>query len=136
MAPVQLNWIANYLWGLASDACVVMPNPIHALIRLATTTRVGAPCMAPDAGAPRTRGTAGPIGTATGGERVPADKARVTIAIKPRQGTRGVPVWPRHGDDHIIRDDDALDYLRRDRVDHPAQWAHDPEHTPPAGGTR
>jgi REP element-mobilizing transposase RayT len=133
--------------GIAIDEFVVMPNHIHAIIMIASTTTVGAqfiaPHSAPHSGSPGPPATIGTTGTAgamnhapTVGAIVRAYKARVTVAINQRQGTRGVPVWQRNFYEHIIRDDDTLDRIRQYIVDNPAQWAHDPENTSPAGGTR
>jgi putative transposase len=145
---VQEVWstIPTQYPGIAIDAFVVMPNHIHGIIMIASTTittPVGAQFIAPNSGSSDTPGTIGTTGAAgamnrapTVGEIVRAYKARVTVAINQRQGTRGVPVWQRNFYEHIIRDDDALDRIRQYIVDNPAQWAHDPENTPPAGGTR
>jgi putative transposase len=118
---VQEVWsaIPRQYPGIAIDAFVLMPNHIHGIIMIGATD-----------------GTVGATGTPTVGEIVLAYKARVTVAINQHRGTRGVPVWQRNFYDHIIRDNDALDRIRQYIVDNPARWAHDPENTRPAGGTR
>jgi putative transposase len=144
---VQEGWtaIARQYSGIAIDAFVVMPNHIHGIIMIAatgttgptgaTTTPVGAQFIAPNP-VPHSNTTNAMNRAPTVGEIVRAYKARVTVTINQRRGTRGVPVWQRNFYDHIIRDDEALDRIRQYIVDNPAQWAHDPENLPPAGGTR
>jgi REP-associated tyrosine transposase len=99
------------------------------------TTPVGAQFIAPNP-VPHSNMMGAMNRAPTVGEIVRAYKARVTVTINQRRGTRGVPVWQRNFYDHIIRDDEALDRIRQYIVDNPAQWAHDPENLPPAGGTR
>jgi len=41
--------------------------------------------------------------------------------------TPGAPVWQRNYHEHIVRDKDDLQRIRRYIRDNPARWAEDPE---------
>ena len=51
-------------------------------------------------------------------------KAAVTLRIN---AGRGVLVWQRNFYEHIIRNDEFLDHIRRYIIDNPARWGDDDE---------
>ncbi len=138
---VRLNDIGNVVtnWWLKlvekfpvleTDACVIMPNHVHGIIRI-----VGAdPCVRPDAG---TRmGVLPGQGTRTG---VPLPrivqwfKTMTTnqyLRIKRNLVWASFPgrLWQRNYYEHIIRSENALNAIREYIRTNPSQWQDDPEY--------
>jgi putative transposase len=56
-------------------------------------------------------------------------KSSATKRINALRGTPGVPVWQRNYYEHIVRDEDSLDRIRRYITENPAHWTDDPENT-------
>jgi len=106
---VQEVWeeIPTHHEGVQTDAFMVMPNHVHGVI-----VQVGLESAM--SGAP------------TLGEVVRAWKARVTVEGRRRALVHG-PLWQRGYHDHIVRDDQDLDRIRRYIDDNPMAWALDEE---------
>ena len=54
-------------------------------------------------------------------------KSATTKRINTMRGTPGASVWQRNYYEHVIRNESALDRIRRYNEDNPAGWAEDPE---------
>ena len=105
------------------DAFVVMPNHVHGIVII-----VGAHGRAPLQQQHDTLSRA-PL------HRLPRSlgsfaagfKSAVTKRINEMRGTPGLPVWQRNYYEHVIRNEDELDHIRRYIMDNPASWEQDPE---------
>lgn len=109
---------------LHEDEFVVMPNHVHGIIwivdavganrRFAPTTRV-----APTRGTPTP-----PAGPDAGslGAIIGQFKSAVTKHINAHRGTPGAPVWQRNYYEHIIRNEQALNAIRRYIAENPLRW--------------
>ncbi|MFA5367672.1 MAG: transposase [Dehalococcoidia bacterium] len=125
------------------DAFVVMPNHIHGIIVITDRCAEIRPCVidrrgdrpvAPTTG-PATRGPKPKsVGSFIGGF-----KPIVTKRVNELHNTPGQKLWQRNYYEHVIRDEDDLNRIRRYICDNPARWAEDennPEQMkcpPPAG---
>lgn len=104
--------------SLGLDAFVAMPNHIHGIIM------VGAQFIAPSDGFGETN--QGAINHApTLGEIVRTYKAASTRLIR-QAGTPDFG-WQRNYYEHIVRDEESLDRIRRYIMDNPACWTTDRE---------
>jgi putative transposase len=56
-----------------------------------------------------------------------AFKSLSAIACNRLSDRRGIPFWQRNYWEHVIRDDDDLNRLRRYIENNPARWAEDEE---------
>ncbi len=99
------------------DSYVAMPNHVHGLLWL------DASAEPQDGGASRNSRATGP----SLGEIMRAFKSLSAIAANRVLGRGGVPFWQRNYYEHIVRNDDELDQIRRYIVSNPAQWADDPD---------
>ncbi|MCC7447866.1 MAG: transposase [Anaerolineae bacterium] len=116
---VQDQWdnLPRHYPHLELDAFVVMPNHMHGIIVL--TDPVGAGLRP----APTTVPT---IDKRYGlPEIVRALKAFSARQINDCRESPGVPVWQRNYYEHIIRNEKALDAIRRYIEDNPLRWALD-----------
>jgi len=120
--------------NLETDAFILMPSHLHAILFLYPNSR-------PNGGGPialqsQKRLTPSPTGknAPRAANRVPnrppsltdiicAFKSLSTISINKFRMTQGQPVWQRAFYDHIIRNADKLDALRRYIHENPARWA-------------
>jgi len=100
------------------DAFVVMPNHMHGIIFIDSSTN-SAPTF-PKTGAKR----AGPHLTGT---IINGFKAAVTRRIRALNGIAQEPVWQRNYYEHIIRNERSLDAIREYVANNPANWASDRE---------
>jgi len=106
---------------LETDEFVVMPNHIHGILwivgdageviaqRRCATTKPG--------GVTPNNVTPGSLGAI-----IRAFKSAVTKRINRMRGTPGAPVWQRNYWEHIIRDERALQAIRRYIVNNPLRW--------------
>ena len=102
--------LPNHYAHVELDAFVVMPNHIHAIIILdADAIGVGAGLKP----AP----TRHPLS-----EIVRALKTFSARRINTLRGTPGVPVWQRNYYEHIIRNERALNAIRRYIAENPLRW--------------
>ncbi len=128
---VQATWdqIPDRYPAVETDAFVVMPNHIHAIIVLS----VGAgPCACPDPiGQPRgvapTDGRGLSLGDVVQRFKTLTTK-RYVDGVK-QHGWRVFPgrLWQRNYFEHIIRNDHALDQIRLYIMNNPANWMLDRE---------
>ena len=127
---------------LFKDEFVVMPNHIHGIIWI--VARDDAPDMTHRAvGAQRRcaptintqpRGvTPNNVTPRSLGAIVRGFKSAVTKRINALRGTPGAPVWQRNYYEHIIRDERALDAIRRYIAANPLRW-HLDRYNPDAVG--
>ncbi len=102
---------------------VVMPNHIHGIIWILPddTSSVGATCRSPLQPSSRPKGPP----SASLGAIIAGFKSAVTRRINQRRGTPGARVWQRNYWEHIIRNQRALDAIRRYIVYNPLRWAYD-----------
>jgi len=99
------------------DSYTAMPNHVHGLLWI-------------DASMEQPAGEACQSGSALGpslGEVMRAFKSLSAIAANRVLGRSGVPFWQRNYYEHIVRNDDDLDHIRRYIVGNAAQWADDLE---------
>ena len=61
------------------------------------------------------------------GSLVAGFKAAATKRINESRGSPGAPVWQRNYYEHVIRDDEDLDRIRRYVAENPLRWKEDPE---------
>lgn len=101
------------------DAFVVMPNHVHGVvfINVGAIVDVGATGRSPVQ-------HAGPPPRSLGAF-VAGYKSAVTVRINRVRDTPGAPVWQRNYYEHIIRDEAALERIRRYIAENPARWPHD-----------
>lgn len=142
---IQTRWdeLPSHYPGVETDEFEVMPNHVHGIIVL-TDRVVGAQFIATQFIAPHIGGAI-PGKTTPGASKgamnraptlgvvVRGFKARVTAAVNGLRGTTGVPVWQRNYYEHIIRNDESLDQIRRYIVDNPMRWALDRENPSAVG---
>jgi REP element-mobilizing transposase RayT len=119
------------------DAMVVMPNHLHGILLL-TAQGKGEAFAKQDLDITTTH-TANaspqrPIGTQPGslGAIIQNYKSIATRRINALRGTPGLPVWQRNYYEHIIRNERALEAIRRYIHNNPRQWSLDRDH--PAQG--
>ncbi|HYM14412.1 MAG TPA: transposase, partial [Dehalococcoidia bacterium] len=75
-------------------------------------------------------------GAASLGAFVGGFKAAVTTRVNALRGTPGAAVWQRNYYEQIIRNERALEAIRRYIADNPAQWALDEENPANRGTER
>lgn len=105
------------------DAFVLMPNHLHGLIMLGAAQPIlGGPWVSATRGEP-------PRGTRPGslGAVVQNFKTVSTRKVNVLNGTAGAPLWQRDYYEHIVRDERALDTIRRYIEGNPSQWELDEE---------
>jgi REP element-mobilizing transposase RayT len=103
----------------ALDEWIVMPDHVHGILRIDCRGHRGLPCHAPTAPA-FGRPVAGALGTIVG-----AYKAATTRAIRHGTGLAcqaPATIWQRNYYDILVRDDRALNNIRRYIRDNPAHW--------------
>jgi REP element-mobilizing transposase RayT len=96
---------------------VVMPNHVHGIVWLLDRD-VPAETTIPKPGGSR-RQSLGAI--------LAGFKAASTKRVNIRRAMPGAPVWQRSYYEHIIRNDESLDDIRRYIAENPARWAFDRE---------
>ena len=110
------------------DEFVIMPNHIHGIIWIVETPEhpddtVGARRRAPTMRrrAPKVEQFGKPVPGSIP-TIVHAFKSAVTRRINALRGTPGARVWQRNYYEHIIRNDRALNAIRRYIAENPARW--------------
>lgn len=139
MVATLWDGIAARFSGVEIDQFVVMPNHVHGILVLpdgdATTKRsttMVAPTNGDVVGAPL-------VGARVRlGDVVGAFKSLATVGYIAGVKTKGWPqfrgrLWQRNYYEHVIRDDDALNRIRRYVDDNPARWEFDDENPQKAG---
>lgn len=125
---VQETWqdLPDHYPRVELDAFVVMPNHVHMIVILTQDPHpVGAgfkPALAHGPGTtpdvPKRYGLA---------EITRAFKTFSARQINKCRRVQGIPVWQRNYYEHIIRNERALNYIRRYIVENPQRWAQDRE---------
>ena len=105
---------------IAVDACVVMPNHLHAIVIL--LDEVGRFSSSERAGL-----RPAPTGRVSLSEVVRALKSFSARGINGLRGTTGIPVWQRGYHEHIVRDDGDLRRIRQYIEENPTRWEFDDE---------
>jgi putative transposase len=101
---------------LATDAFMIMPNHVHALMVLLDDIHVGAG-LRPAQDTPAKRHSIPEI--------VRALKSFSARRINELRRTQGMVVWQRDYYDHIVRDEGELRWIREYIVNNPAGWETD-----------
>jgi putative transposase len=119
---------------LETDAFIVMPNHVHGIIIL---HRAEDKFALIGAGSPRPVLPSGSPGIKKGavtaplpvtlGKAVAFFKYETTKRLNAANRTPGAHLWQRNYYEHVIRDGDSLDRIRRYIADNPARWAFDRE---------
>ncbi len=128
---------------LFPDEFVVMPNHIHGIVWIMETNdhNVGAhgraPVIGPTGRSPLRIPPAHPRGPAARslGSFIAGFKSAVTKRINTLRGTPGARVWQRNYYERIIRNERALNAIRRYIAENPLRWHRDrynPDATGPA----
>ena len=116
-----------------TDALIVMPNHVHAIIMLTDGVVAG------PVGTGSTPGRDGEgVSVAAGSKPAPtirhglpeivrAFKTFSARRINDYRGTPGQPVWQRNYHEHVIRDEASLNRIRRYIAENPATWDADPD---------
>ena len=99
------------------DDYVIMPNHVHGIIVIKQTMPVGANNYSPLRAA-KPHGTSMTIGSIIRGFKIGVTKIL-------RQNNLKKPVWQRNYYEHIIRDNDELNRIRKYIIDNPAKWEED-----------
>ena len=117
---------------LFADEFVVMPNHIHGVVWIVGDMVGAQRRCAPTKPKP---GGVTPNNVAPGslGAIIRAFKSAVTRRINQMRGTPGARVWQRNYYEHIIRNDRALNAIRRYIAENPLRW-HLDRYNPDATG--
>jgi REP element-mobilizing transposase RayT len=115
------EWLAKQYDYVELDEWVIMPNHMHGIIVI--TNRRGGSRTAP-------KKKRKPLGRLIG-----AFKTVTTKQINQIQATPGKKLWQRSYYEHVIRNENELDLVRKYIVDNPLQWESDREN-PSKGGSR
>jgi len=118
----QWAGLPNHYPNAMLDEFVLMPNHIHGIICLTDDqeSSVGAG-FKPAHASPRSRFQHGLP------EIIRGFKTFSSRRINQLRGAAGEPVWQRNYYEHVVRDEDDLDVIRRYIVENPLRWAEDPE---------
>jgi REP element-mobilizing transposase RayT len=142
MALNELGSIVHAEWDrstevraeIALDAFVVMPNHVHGVVII--DGDVGATGRSPVVGSPTP--SAGPRGPSKRslGAFVGGFKSGTTSAINRLRGTPGAPVWQRNYYEHVIRNEEELNRIRRYIAANPIAWPDDDDNPAVRSGNR
>jgi REP element-mobilizing transposase RayT len=109
--------IPRHFQDIELDEWVVMPNHLHGII-IITDARRGTACRAPTSVIERFgKPISGSLPTI-----IRSFKSAATKRINDLRGTTRAPVWQRNYYEHVIRNEDELNRLRRYILDNPVQW--------------
>jgi REP element-mobilizing transposase RayT len=140
---VREEWLksADIRREIELDEFVVMPNHVHGILVIRDVGEHGRPPLPNDprdgigahgrpplpyAPQPRAPQPIGRIPRSLG-SFVAGFKSAVTVRINQSRAMPGVPVWQRNYYEHIIRDDESLNRIRKYIVENPLRWALDDE---------
>jgi putative transposase len=129
------NVVPDHYPGVETDAFVVMPNHVHAIIFLVGATPCGRPHQEQIPGSGQTRGSA------PTSRRMPVislgDVVRRFKTITMKKYVKGVKhcgwirfdgrLWQRNYFEHIIRNEKSLNLIREYIVQNPLRWEYDRE---------
>ncbi len=121
---IEKYWedLSTHYSCIESDEFVIMPNHFHGIIVI-----VGAQFIAPfDCDTINQNKKQGAINRApTVGEIVRAFKARCTHAINHIRTTPGTSLWQCNYYEHIIRNEEEINRIRKYISENPAKWTED-----------
>jgi putative transposase len=125
------NEIPAHFPSVRLDAFVLMPNHMHGILMIvnedATDCR-GTTCRAPTIGPPDSTPQHFGVPTARSLPTVVRSfKAAVTKRVHELAGEPDLEIWQRNYFEHVIRNDDALNEIRRYIQENPLRWALDRE---------
>jgi len=109
---------------LHEDEFVVMPNHVHGIIWIVDDDGGATRRVAPT----QNNRPAGPVPGSIGAI-VGQFKSTVARRVNELRSTPGVPVWQRNYYEHIIRNDRALNIIRRYIAENPLRWHLDRNNT-------
>ena len=115
---------------LYPDEFVMMPNHTHGIIWIVdvgATRRVAPPPIAPSPVAPPIIHPRGPMAGSVGAI-IGQFKSITAKRINTLRNIPGQPVWQRNYYEHIIRDERALNAIRRYILNNPANWTKDADY--------
>jgi REP element-mobilizing transposase RayT len=104
---------------LTLDAFVVMPNHVHGIVWLDSST------SDPGEGGPAR--AFGVSGNRSLSSFVRAFKAACTSRVNELRGTSGSPLWQRNYFEHVVRNERELHAIRKYIVENPQRWRIDVE---------
>jgi putative transposase len=107
--------IPEHFPAASLDEWVIMPNHLHGIVIISDETDVRAQHAAP------LPAKAAPLSVI-----VRSFKSAVTKRVNAIGATDG-PIWQRNYYEHVVRDEHALDRLRRYIFENPIRWADDPD---------
>ena len=122
IAAACWKWLAEQYTYVELDEWVVMPNHLHGIIVIRSEsgdTGRGASRRTPTNG-PSISAKIKPLGQLIG-----AFKIVSTPRINALRGMPGVSVWQRNYYEHIIRDPDSMNRIRRYIANNPGKWKSD-----------
>lgn len=126
---VENEWrrLGHRFGWVIPDEITVMPNHVHCILFIADHDTVGA--GQDDSFRSGESSLAPPLQNSPGslGAIIRAYKAITARLINGLRRTPGTPVWQRNYYEHIIRDENEMDAIRRYIQDNPAQWKLDTE---------
>jgi putative transposase len=130
------QWLGEQYAYVSLDASVIMPNHIHGILVIREHAPLYDTVGGGSGAAPTMPSTPAPPSTATRtqvkrkplGRLVGAFKTVSTKQINRRRDVPGVPFWQRNYWEHIVRNDRALNRIRRYIASNPARWAEDRLH--------
>ncbi len=123
-------WLARQYPYVRLDEWVVMPNHFHGIlwiVDISNDAGRGASRRAPTGGSQLVPTDENPIKIKPLGQLVGAFKTVSAKRINLLRGTPGVSVWQRDYYERIVRDDRALDAIRRYIRYNPLRWDEDRE---------
>ena len=111
-------WLAKRYEYVNLDEWVLMPNHLHAIVIINDERRGGSRTAPTSAAANSLRRK--PLGRLIG-----AFKTVSTKKVNELHGTPGTTMWQRNYYEHIIRDQNSLETVRRYIVNNPSRWEFD-----------
>jgi putative transposase len=133
----EIGLIVNQEWyrsfeirrELFSDSFVIMPNHIHAILRIENNESMDGN-VETHGRVVETHGRASLPGVAFRPPKsissfIAGFKSAATKRINEFRKTPGSPVWQPRFHDHIIRDADEFDRINKYILDNPQNWKHD-----------
>lgn len=134
---MRSHWLKlpNYHPHLQLDAFVVMPNHIHGILGL-TDFPIGAgfdvkslePTSERTAKPALTQSTVASVNRHEISEIIRGFKTFSARCINQRRNMTGTPVWQRNYYEHIIRNEESLQFIRQYIDNNPSSWQKDSLH--------
>ncbi len=112
-------WLSTQYSYVELDRWVIMPNHLHGILVLTNTPRRGVSRNAPTEDATKRKSL---------GRLIGAFKTVSTKQINLIQNRVGVSLWQRDYYESIIRDEEALNYIRSYIHNNPPLWEQDQLH--------